>query len=117
MTKYVFKNDNVDSELTKTASEINKNCPIFVDQDTRLDNVAPLPNKTIQYNYTLVNYTKNEINSKEASKFIFQNSLDNIKNSPEMKYLREKNVNFIYSYKDKNKEYLFKVVVKPTDYN
>ena len=115
--KFIFKTDNIDSELTKIASEINKNCPFNVDKDTRLDGVLALPNKTIQYNYTLTSYSKEEINIEEASEYIFKNSLENIKNNPDMKYLKDKDVNFTYSYKDKKKVYLFKVDVKPSDYN
>ena len=54
----LFKPPTFDKQMMKTASEINKSCPIMVDAETRLDNTVALPNKTIQYNYTLVNIEK-----------------------------------------------------------
>src|SRR5690606_12267282 len=99
---FIFGNNNasIDKQFTEIASEINKNCPILVDRDTQLNNVITLPNKTIQYNYTLINYTHADINIEEAKKFVFDNSLNTIINSPEMEYLRSKDATFCYSYKD-----------------
>lgn len=113
---FMSSNSKIDKQFTEIASEINKNCPILVDRDTQLNNVITLPNKTIQYNYTLINYTRADINIEEAKKFVFDNSLNTIINSPEMEYLRSKDAIFYYSYKDKNGEFLFKVKVKPEDY-
>ena len=47
---------DIQTMLMLTAEEMNKMCPMTVDQDTRLDNVVVLSNKTIQYNYTWVNF-------------------------------------------------------------
>lgn len=45
---------SLDKVMVSAASEINKTCPMFVDEITRLDNVQVLPNNIFQYNYTLV---------------------------------------------------------------
>ena len=40
--------------MMAAASEINKTCPIMVDQYTQLDNALALPDNSFQYNYTLI---------------------------------------------------------------
>jgi len=114
----LFNNSNsIDSELTKISSEMNKNCPFFVDEDTKLENTITFPNKIIQYNYILVNLSKEEVNITEASDFIYKNSVENIQNHPSMKFMKDNNVRFIYSYKDKNGKFIFKTEVNPEDYS
>jgi hypothetical protein len=48
---------NIDKELVKVSSEINKNCPIVIDQYLILDNTSAYPNKTLQYNYRAIHLT------------------------------------------------------------
>src|SRR5258706_10879123 len=57
-----FKPVTFDKAMMKAASELNKTCPIMVDQDTRLDNAVTLPDNVFQYNYTLVNLDKSQVN-------------------------------------------------------
>lgn len=53
VTQSLFK-PSIDSQLVAIASEMNKSCPMNVDEFTTLKNVVALPNKTLQYNYVLV---------------------------------------------------------------
>lgn len=46
--------NNADSILKKAADEINKSCPIKIDEVTTLDSCQILPNRTFRYNYTMV---------------------------------------------------------------
>ena len=59
-----------DKAMMEAASELNKTCPIMVDQDTRLDNAAVFPDNIFQYNYTLVNLDKSEVNIDTVKKYI-----------------------------------------------
>ena len=102
--------------MMKTASEINKSCPIMVDAETRLDNTVALPNKTIQYNYTLVNIEKGDIDISEFENYLQPVILNIIKTSPDLKYFRDNDVTMAYNYKDKNGEHLLKLTFKPEDY-
>lgn len=113
---FMFGDSKIDKELTKTSNEINKNCPILVDKDTQLDGTVALPNKIIQYNYTLINFYKEEINIEDVKKFVFDNSLNNIKENPDMSLMKKNKVTLRYSYKDKNGVFLFTTEVKPKDY-
>ncbi len=111
-----FSKPTFDKELVKVANEINKICPWRVDQYMILDNVTVLPKKTIQYNYTIVDRTKSEVNLDTVKKYIFTGILENIKNNPDMKLYRENKVTFNYYYKDKNGVFVCKYVVNPEMY-
>ena len=113
-TRYLMSNFNsADKELKKIAIEINKSTPTMVDKDTRLDNASVFEN-TLQYNYTLLNVTKNDagIDLDGAKKFITKNAQDNLDNRPEMKSYRENNISLKYNYKDKNGKNLFNFTIK-----
>jgi len=117
ISQKIFNNEiDYDESLVKVSSEINKNCPITVDKDTRLDNTITLPGKVFQYNYTLLNIEKQQINIDELEKFIRPNVVNNIRTSPDMKSFRDNDVNLSYNYKDKNGEFVLKINVKPSQY-
>jgi len=113
--QFFFK-PKIDKELMKMASELNKSCPIMVDAETRLDNMVVLPNKTFQYNYSLVNIGREDIDTLYIKNFLEPNIVNNIKTNPQMKELRDKKVTLQYYYKDRNGAYLFMISVKPKQY-
>lgn len=90
-------NNSIDRQL-KAASELtNKNCPMYVDSITRLDNTLALPNSTFQYNYSIktdavvidINLLKQNLES---------NILNSIKTNPSLKAFRDNKVRMVYSY-------------------
>lgn len=108
-TQYLMNSGNSsDKELMKISDDMNKKCPIMVDNETQLDNSEVFDN-TLQYNYTLVNVDKNDtsFDSAGAKQFIMKNAQDNLDNRPEMKTYREKKILLKYNYKDKNGKNLF----------
>ncbi len=111
-------NNNAYQMVVKTSEELNKRCPMVIDAETRLDNTAALDNPVkLVYNYTLVNATKKELGDrltsiKETMKPNIQNTVDT---NPEMKPFRDNHVLLMYSYKDKNGEYLFDFTITPTN--
>ena len=113
----LFNNpQSFDKAMMEAASEINENCPIMIDNDTRLDNTVAMPNNIFQYNYTLVNLEKNEINIEELRSFIEPNVVNNVKTNPEMKAYKDNKVTMSYFYKDKKGEYLLEINVTPEQY-
>jgi|GEM_PF-776571 len=117
VTQYVAKPTlDIDQSLAIVASEINKNCPMYIDQDLRMDNTMAMPNKTLQYNYTIVNYAKEELNLEMLETTLFTGILENIQTNPDMKEMRDAKVTFNYYYKDKNGVYVTKYVVTPDMY-
>lgn len=115
VTQSFFK-PSIDKQLVEFANEINKTCPMNIDEYTTLKNVATLPNKTIQYNYILVGITKAEVNLDTVKKYVFPGVLQNVKTNPGMKLFRDNQVTLNYYYADKNGEFVTEYSVKPEMY-
>jgi hypothetical protein len=115
VSQSLFK-PSIDKQLAKFATEFNKSCPMNIDEYTILKNVAALPNKTIQYNYTLVGIVKEEVEIDTVKKYVFPGILQNVKTNPGMKLFRDNRVTLNYYYSDKNGEYVTEYIVKPEMY-
>jgi len=112
-----FKQPSFDKVIVQAVNEINKTCPIMVDQYTRFDSAEALPEKTIQYNYTLVDIDKSEVNLDIIKKNVEPGIINNVRTSPEMELYRKNNTTFIYYYKDKNGVFVYKFPVTPVMYD
>jgi len=110
------KLSSFEKEMVQVASEINSACPIMIDSETRLDNTIAIPPKTFQYNYTLINIEKDEIETSELKKYMEPVLINLVKTNPDMEYQRSNKVTVNYYYKDKDGNHLFTVIVKPEDY-
>lgn len=85
----------IEDLLPKFASQLNAKLPMMVDADTRLDSVMGV-NKTLRYNYTLVNYSASNVTEQdvrsamqqkiENSVCTSQESLSFIKNGATLSY-------------------------------
>lgn len=111
-----FKEATFDKAMMEAASELNKTCPIMVDQHTRLDNAAALPNNIFQYNYTLINLNKSEVNIDTVKKYIEPGLINNVKTNPDLKVYRDNKVTMAYNYRDKNGIFVLKINVTPDLY-
>lgn len=111
-----FKPLSFDQVLVRTANEINKTCPIMIDDQTRLDNTVALPDNTFQYNYTLINLTTAEISLDTIKKYVEPGIINNVKTHPDMKIYRENKTTLIYYYNDMNGEFVYKLEVSPDKY-
>lgn len=110
------KSAAVQTTLKKVAEEVNKSCPMTVDSETRLDNTLFKPESTLQYNYTLVNYEKEELNADTLVNSMRPNILNLIKTNPDLESLRKLDVTFEYSYRDKKGASVCQIVITPEDY-
>jgi hypothetical protein len=111
------KQSDFDKVLIQTSNEINKSCPILVDQETRLDNTTVLPGKTLIYNYTLLNLEKSQISVDTIKKYVVPTILNLVRTSPDMKIFRENETTFKYLYKDKIGAFVYELTVTPEMYN
>ncbi|MDR2126829.1 MAG: zinc ribbon domain-containing protein [Prevotellaceae bacterium] len=109
-----FNSPAIDKELLRMSNEMNKLCPIMVDRDTRLDNTTAKPNGVFQYNYTLVNDDKDNVDTLALKNIAEPNIANSLKSSPDMQYQRDHNVTLNYSYRDKNGNHLFMISI-PAD--
>ncbi len=112
----LFRKPAFDKALAETASEINKSCPIMIDNATRLDNVIALPDDVFQYNYTLISMTKDSINIDDFKEYLEPKITNFVKTNPDMQTMRDNKVTVNYYYQDKAGVYLFTISVKPGQY-
>ncbi len=107
---------SVDEQLMQVAKEINKNCPITVDKDTRLDNTMASVGKRFTYSYTLTSWAAEEIDLTALQNYLRPRIINSAKTSPDMKYLRDNSVTIVYRYLDKTGRFIFDITVTPADY-
>lgn len=112
-----FKLPSIDKQMMEMASELNKSCPIMVDQETRLDNCVALPNKMFQYNYSLISLKKESFDLQFFEEEIKPVIINSIKTNPQLKPFRDNNVTLVYYYKDVDGAFLTKFEVTPELYN
>lgn len=111
-----IRTPSIDKTMMAIAGELNKSCPIMVDNATRLDNSIALPDKVFQYNYTLVSLVKDSVNTDEIKKILEPRIINQVKTDPQMKFVRDHKVTVNYSYRDRTGVNLFTISVSPEQY-
>lgn len=107
----------IDVQLKAMVENMDRGCPVQIDPYTSLTSIKLLPNKTIQYNYTLPEVNKEEINLDVIKKDAFPALLKKFKENPEAKPFRDLNVTLRHHYVDKNGEVITEYVITPEMYN
>ena len=102
--------------LKLSAQEINKMCPRTIDKDTQLDNVVVLSNKTIQYNYTLVNWELEDLDLQAIESDFFPLLLNRTKTNPGLSRFRDNKVTVNYYYADMDGKFVALYEVTPQLY-
>ena len=106
-----------DKQLTDLANELNKQCPRMVDKETQWDNSVFLAEPYLfQYNYTLINRNRTEIDTAAMMNYMTPILVNNARTNPDMKEFLASKVNLGYYYKDKNGVHLFRIIVTPRQY-
>ena len=112
---FLFK-PTFDKQMMEVASLINESCPIMVDSETRLDNSISLPENIFQYNYSLINLEKVDVNTEDMRNFLEPTLTNSVKTTPQMEIQRENKMTINYHYKDKNGEFLLLISITPDKY-
>jgi hypothetical protein len=107
----------VASFLSSCAEAANKDFPKMIDSETRLDKTMALPNKIFQYHFTLINHSKDEINSETLKNNIQASILNNLKTNSVFNDFRNYKVTIEYLYHDKNNNEVLKLTYEPNDYS
>ena len=113
-----FSNRTADIEraLTMASNEANKNVPLLLDPETRLDRTSAGPGRVLTYNYTLVNVTKGDgLNIKKFEEATRPNIIREYKTTPGLKALREADVSMHHRFSDKDGVFIVEIVVGPDD--
>lgn len=92
----LFKPD-VQENLIEIALELNKQAPIQVDEETRLDSAAVTGDRTFDYYYTLI-YRSDMVNKDTIAKYIKPDIIAQLKSSQDMSYFKENHVTLNYNY-------------------
>ena len=108
-----FKSSSPDLSVLKFTKEINKTCPAMVDAETRLDKVIAAVDNSLQFNYTLIYRDKDSIAIGNLKNYMEPVILNKIKSSPTLNKYLNKNLTWIYSYNDKNGDFIFKITYTP----
>jgi hypothetical protein len=103
--------------LEKTVYDLNANCPQTIDSETRLDAITYERPLTIVYHYSLTSLVIDPSDSMAFRKAVWPGLVSNIRVSRDMKKLRENDVIFRYTYRDKNKQHVCAIIIKPHDYH
>lgn len=111
----IFK-PSIDRMMMDVAVEMNKSCPMMVEDFLRLDNVVAMPGNIFQYNYTLVHITKETANISQLTKDLEISLVDNIKSNPDLQIYRDNHTTMAHNYRDKDGKPLVIISVSPSDY-
>ncbi len=111
--KVFFKTQSTDKEVLNFVKGMNKTCPAMVDPETRLDKVIAFADQNLQFNYTLVHQVRDLLPVEQLKRYMEPVILNEIKNSGTLRRLLNKKLTWIYSYNDKNGDFVFKVEYSP----
>lgn len=114
--KIFFKTPSADKEVVKFAKEMNKHCPSMIDVETRLDKVNALADNSLQFNYTLIYRLKDSLAISNLKNFMEPVILNKIKTSPTLSKFLDKKLIWVYSYNDKNGDFIFKIIYAPEQF-
>lgn len=95
----------LEEALTETAIAVNKQLPIMIDSETRLDAVL-CSGKTMQYRYTLVNVRNNEVDRNELMNEILPFVTNNVCKNDKMAKMIKMGAEYNYTYFDKDGNYI-----------
>lgn len=116
LSKLFFSSETNIAETMKTAAEeLNKQTPMMVDNDTRLDAAEDGPGLRFTYLYTLVNYSVSEIDVEEFRNNLAPNIRKAVCENPELAVFYRNDVTVVYVYRDKNGMDVTEIEVPPTD--
>lgn len=98
---FIQCSDNMaERKLREVADEINKSCPIKIDDITTLDSCQVLPNRTFRYNYTMV-FDEIFSDQEKATIDLYQKSQQTAylqQNPKQLKALIDINTTFQHAY-------------------
>ena len=103
------------SQFEYAAEAVNKQCPMMIDSDTRINN-AVTSGKEFKYFYTLVNTEAKDFNKEVFDQTLKPSLVNNIKTHPDLKIYRDHKMIMQYNYADKNGVHLSQIDVTPSDY-
>lgn len=105
----------VDEAIIKMTNEVNKQLPMTVDRNTRLNSLSPSAGRQFTYHYTFVNSRSQEFD--RAAWYLEASTLlrNRICTNNEMEIFFKNGVTVSYSYQGKDGGHVGKVTISPSD--
>ena|SRR6266498_3499465 len=97
---FAKESKTIERTLVDTANDFNKQLPMTLDNETRLDTIIAYK-KTLRYKFTL-NTNKDQFDYSGVKKIKEPELINNICTNKNMSILLNKGVNYIYIYYDKS---------------
>ncbi|UII33157.1 hypothetical protein LVD17_04865 [Fulvivirga ulvae] len=108
---YFFAGPSTDEILQHAAAKVNEQCPMLIDDQTRLDSATALPDNNFQYRYTLSNIDKSNTDLAVLEENLKAMIIEAIKNNPDMTTFKELGTTIQYYYEGSDGEQLFNIVI------
>jgi hypothetical protein len=113
-----FSDGEVQSFLRSMSQQINEICPKLIDSETKLISTSTVDySRVIQYNHILVNRELLNIDVESLKTKFYPIVLNDAQTNPGYKFFRENDVTMIFSYKDKNGNFVFKYIITSDFYS
>lgn len=106
-----------EQQLKDAAAEVNEECPVMVDEETRLDKAIARSSDVFEYQYTLISMRTDEVDTAAIKNFMEPHLINGVKTNPNLSIFRENNVTMVYAYRDMVGDPLMKITITPDDYN
>jgi hypothetical protein len=113
--RYIFNKPSAEKQIAELVAKSNKSLPQMLTSEIRMDSMNSFSN-TVQYNLTIVNIEKENINVEELKQNLKQSVLTDLKSKPGLEAFKENNITMAYSYNDKNKNNLCKISFTANQY-
>lgn len=114
--KGVVKTALVEQQLLVSVQQTNENCPIMLDNDTKLEGVMFHEGPELEYRYTMVNILAQDYDGETVQPVVEKSIIENIKKDETLAFAKANGVTFTYIFNDKNGDFLLKVKVTPDKY-
>jgi hypothetical protein len=102
--------------IQDSINSANQKLPRMTDRGVRFDKIELLPNKSVQFESTLIDHDSSTINVEALKESIKPILLDEARNEPAYKIIRDNKVTMVYLYKGKNGKELFKLIFDSSSY-
>ena len=105
---------SIETILLQMADEINAKLPQMIDAETRLDSAAGI-NRKVRYNFTLVNYSAEEIKVPAFNKSMRPKLIKNVCAAKEMAIFLNNDIPVSYAYYGKQGKQITVLTVTASD--
>jgi hypothetical protein len=107
--------NSVEKVLRTVAQEQNKQLPMLIDSDVRLNAMSAGPGKRLNYHYTYINYPASHFDQAEFRRLMKQELRTNICSSKGMQVFIKSKITLVYSYAGKYGGKISDIFIFPSD--